>query len=81
MNTPTTFQEIADRALQLPAVDKVRLIERLASGLEQDIQAQALRPRRSLYGLCADLGLAPTAEEIDQAREEAWANFPHEDIT
>jgi hypothetical protein len=32
-------------------------------------------PNRSLYGLWADLGSAPSAEEIDQARREAWANF------
>jgi hypothetical protein len=28
----------------------------------------------------ADLGPAPTAEEIDEARHEAWANFPRDDF-
>jgi hypothetical protein len=37
-------------------------------------------PRRSLYGLCADLGPAPSAEDIDEVRREMWANFPREDI-
>src|SRR5438552_10613056 len=35
---------------------------------------------RSLYGLWADLGLALSTEEIDQARKELWRNFPREDI-
>ena len=35
-------------------------------------------PRRSLYGLCADLNVRITKEEIDEARREAWANFPRE---
>lgn len=36
---------------------------------------------RSLLGLGADLGPAPSGEEIDGARREAWANFPREDIS
>ncbi len=36
--------------------------------------------RRSLLGLWADLGPAPSAEDIDEARREAWANFPRDDI-
>lgn len=32
-------------------------------------------PRRSLWGLCADLGPAPSAQDIDDARQEAWAGF------
>jgi hypothetical protein len=38
------------------------------------------RPRRSLKGLCADLGIHITAEEIDEARREMWANFPRDDF-
>jgi hypothetical protein len=26
-------------------------------------------------GICADLGQAPSTEEIDAARQEEWANF------
>ena len=35
-------------------------------------------PRRSLYGLCANLNVRITKEEVDEARREAWANFPRE---
>jgi hypothetical protein len=75
------LDDVVTLALRLSPVDKVRLIEKLAPVLERDL---ALKPasisKRSLYGLCADLGPAPSAEEIDQARREAWASFPREDI-
>jgi len=35
-------------------------------------------PRRALLGVLKDFGSAPSAEEIDEARREAWANFPRE---
>ena len=37
-------------------------------------------PLRSVKGLCADLGIHISAEEIDEARKEMWGNFPREDI-
>jgi hypothetical protein len=83
MNNDTVLLDQATSlALRLSPVDKVRLIERLAPYLERDLIAstQPQPGARSLYGLCADLGSAPSAEEIDEARREAWANFPREDI-
>jgi hypothetical protein len=38
------------------------------------------RPRRSLLGLGADLGIRITEEDITQARKEMWGNFPREDF-
>lgn len=38
------------------------------------------RPLKSAQGLLADLGVAITAEDIDEARREMWGNFPREDI-
>jgi hypothetical protein len=37
-------------------------------------------PRKSLAGIWADLGIDLSAEEIDQARHEAWTEFPRRDI-
>ena len=37
-------------------------------------------PRKSLWGLCADLGIAPSTADIDEVRSEEWANFPREDF-
>ncbi|KAB8331106.1 DUF2281 domain-containing protein [Scytonema tolypothrichoides VB-61278] len=36
--------------------------------------------RRSIKGLCADLGVHLTSEDIAQARREMWGNFPKEDF-
>ena len=37
-------------------------------------------PKRSAEGLCADLGLHVSEEDIAEARREMWGNFPREDI-
>ena len=76
----TTLEEVAPLALRLSPVDKARLIERIASDLQRDVAMSRATPRRSLYGLWAHLGPAPSAEEIDEARREAWANFPRDDV-
>jgi len=36
------------------------------------------KPLKSVKGLCADLKVDITEEEIAQAREEMWGNFPRE---
>jgi len=33
-----------------------------------------------LWGICADLGQAPSAEDIDKTRREAWGDFTAEDL-
>lgn len=80
MEKVVTLEEVLDLARQLSPVDKVRLIQRVALEIERELAAAKRTPRKSLRGLCADLGPAPSAEEIDEARREEWANFPREDI-
>jgi hypothetical protein len=63
----------------LSPVDKVRLVEQIMTTLERDLMQSSKKPKRSLYGIWADLGPAPSAEDIDEARREMWANFPRED--
>jgi hypothetical protein len=36
------------------------------------------RPYKSSLGLCSDLNISISKEEIDEARREMWANFPRE---
>ena len=36
------------------------------------------QPRTSLEGKFAHLGISFSAEEIDEARQEMWANFPRD---
>jgi hypothetical protein len=44
--------------------------------LEQELEESPPKPKRSLLGLWADLGPAPSVEDIDEARREMWGNFP-----
>jgi hypothetical protein len=77
---PMTLEQVFQLAKQLSLSDKVRLIEQLAPEIQRELPPNDPHPRRSLWGLCADLGTAPSAEEIDEARRDVWANFPREDI-
>ena len=80
MERGVTLEEALDLVKQLSPVDKARLIERIVPDIERELMATPPAPRKSLWGLCANLGPPPSAEEIDQARREEWANFPREDI-
>ncbi len=78
---PSPVEQVLDLAAKLTAQDKIRVIADLAQQLrEQSTPPPAKKPHRSLWGALADLGPAPSAEEIDEARREAWANFPREDF-
>ena len=74
-----TLADVVALARRLSASDKARLIEQMAAGLQHDVALTEVAPLRSLYGLCADLCPAPSAEEIDEARREAWAGAQHDD--
>lgn len=80
MGHAVVLEDVFDLVKQLPARDKVRLIAWIAPEIERELSQERIQPRKSLWGLWADLGPAPSAEEIDQARREEWANFPREDI-
>ncbi|MFB2772813.1 hypothetical protein ACE1AT_26610 [Pelatocladus sp. BLCC-F211] len=75
-----SLQEVVKLAKQLSSVDKVRLIQQITSDIERELMDKPPIPRKSLWGLCADLGKAPSAEEIETIRSEEWVNFPREDI-
>jgi hypothetical protein len=75
-----TLEEALKCVKQLSVVDKVRLIERIAPEIERELMVIKSTPRKSLWGLCADLGKAPSAEDIDQVRREEWVNFPQNDF-
>jgi hypothetical protein len=78
----TTLEQIFAEARHLSTHDKLRLIERLALDLEHTISsgpvATAERRSRSLHGALADLGPAPSEEDIKEMRRIAWGNFPRE---
>ena len=76
-----TLEQVMVLARQLPPLEKIRLVEQIAPEIERDMLQQRPTRRRSLLGLCADLGPAPSAEDIDAIRREMWAGFPREDHT
>ena len=74
------LEQVVALAANLSPLDKVRLVEQVMATLESHLAETDKKPKKSLYGLCADLGPAPSAEEIDEARREMWGNFPRDDI-
>jgi hypothetical protein len=62
-----TLEQVVSLARQLPPLGKIRLIELIAPEIEQDLREglPPKRPRKSLLALCADLGPAPSTEDID----------------
>jgi hypothetical protein len=72
------LDQAVDLALKLPPLDKVRLVEQVMATLERDLGERTKQPKRSLYGLWSGVNIS--AEEIDEARQEMWGNFPREDI-
>jgi hypothetical protein len=75
-----TLEVVLNLVKQLSLVDKLRLIKLVVPEIEQELVTECPTPRRSLWGLCADLGTAPSATDIDEVRKAEWANFPREDI-
>lgn len=77
-----TFEQVFDLAQRLRPIDQARLVARLAPKVEWLLdQVEPVinkQPRQSLRGLLADLGPAPSAEEIDEVQHEMWATFAQE---
>lgn len=77
----TSLKNVLHLAKQLTPLEKVQLIEGIVPDLEASFEtAEAVQespnlPLHSVYGLCADLGPAPSAEEIDDSRREIFERF------
>ena len=80
MEKSVTLEQVLGLAKRLSPLDKVRLIEQVAPEIARHLAVPQPASQRSLWGLCADLGPAPSAKEIEEARRAAWASFPREDI-
>ncbi|MEA3345129.1 MAG: hypothetical protein U9Q78_02610 [Chloroflexota bacterium] len=75
-----TLEQVVLLARRLPPLEKIHLIEQMVPDIKRDMLKQQSLKRKSLLGLCADLGPAPTSEEIDEIRHEMWTGFPRKDI-
>lgn len=71
------------QAMKLDTLDKVRLIEKVSPKIEQELleaETGTKRARRSLWGVCRDLGPAPSSSDIEEARREMWPELTHDDL-
>jgi hypothetical protein len=83
-----TLAGVLDLAQQLSSSDQLRLVARLTDLLAErvalptpsEVEKGQEQPKFTIRGLLADLGPAPSAEDIDEVRREMWANFPRDDI-
>lgn len=77
--TAITTEAVLDDLRRLPPRERLRVIAQALPELERELQ-ELTGPLESLRGLWKDLDFDISAEEIDEARREAWADFPREDI-
>jgi Protein of unknown function (DUF2281) len=75
-STANLEQAILENLRQLPPEKQQELLD-FAEFLRQKT-APKKQPRLSLKGLCADLNIHITEEDIAEARREMWGNFPRE---
>jgi hypothetical protein len=75
-----TLEQVIQQAKQLTPWEKMQLIQAISPDIEKALMKPEIKPRRSLWGICANLGQAPSAEEIDEIRQEMWSTFERKDI-
>lgn len=69
---PLTYETVVALALRLSRKERARLIAQIAPTLVEETVVQG--PKRSSYGILADLNIDLSAEDIDEARHEMWTN-------
>jgi hypothetical protein len=72
----TILDQIKELLTKLTPQEKAEAVALLGAALKAELPEAAPTRRHSARGLWAELGTAPSAEDIDQARREMWGNFP-----
>jgi hypothetical protein len=77
----TLEQAVLENLRELPA-DKQKQVLDFVRFLKQQIptppETKSQTIRKSYKGMWADLGITITDEDIAEARQEMWGNFPRE---
>ncbi len=73
------INNILEMLRRLPPQERLKVIAKALPEIEKDL-SKPRQPRKSLLGICADLGPAPSSSDIDKTRKEVWKDFPREDI-
>lgn len=76
----TQVDLLLEQAKSLSPKEKAEFMARLSELLQSEIPERPQNARRPMRRILADLGPAPSAEDIDEMRREMWKNFPREDI-
>ncbi len=71
----TVEQQVLEKLRELP-LQKQEEVLAYISRLQEKTRKHP--SRRSLAGLWADLGVNVSEEDISQARQEMWGNFPRD---
>jgi hypothetical protein len=80
MMTIDEIREAAKQLKQLTTQEKLQIISDLAADLaQQQPTTTKPEPYRDFYGILANQGPSPSAEDIDEVRREMWANFAEGD--
>jgi hypothetical protein len=69
----TVEQQVLEKLRGLPPQKQEEVLAYISR-----LQENTGRPRRSLSGLWADLGVNVSEEDISEARREVWGNFPRD---
>ena len=78
MITPTP-NNVLEMLRKLPPRERLKVISQALPEIERSLAGKPQKSQ-SLRGLWKDLRPAPSAKEIDEAREEMWKDFPREDV-
>lgn len=70
-------KSLLERVRQLPIDKQLELLD-FADFLYYKSVPQS--PLKSIKGLCADLQVDITEQDIKELRQEMWGNFPREDL-
>ena len=73
----TIDTSILDKVRMLPPEKQQEVVD-FIEFLSRQSTAQGRKPR--MKGLCADLGVQVSEEDIDEARQEMWGTFPRENV-
>lgn len=75
----TLEQCLLQKIKQLPTNRQQELLD-FAEFLCQKSMYQHQLPLKTIKGLCSDFKLNLTEEDIQEARQEMWGNFPREEL-
>ncbi len=77
--TTITADTVLEELRRLPPHERLYVIAQALPEVERELK-EPMPPLLSLRGLWKALDFDISAEEIDEVRREAWADFPRGDI-